>query len=195
MNALRYGLFAMLCIASHAQADEKFQVYRQGSILNFRLASERFVCDSPDALKQVMRDIRTLGEKEAYKNLMRPLTRNTEGKLIVRDEISRKLPVTARFMAKHCVQSPPQLIIFAALDIELVEGHEVITTMVVDAEMRTYMTYFFDIRVLSPMPGTEEQIRLTNVITELDKMHNQASTSEIPTMRTDGVWRPTSPQN
>lgn len=183
MKAIGALMALSLCMLPvRAQAND-VEIYYQGSVMNFGLAAQRIVCDSLDAIHQMIHEVRQLGEKQAYRLLRRPLKTLPNGTFEVREEIAR-LPIASGLIRASCTQAPPQLFIAAATHIQWLDGHEVVTTFVFDSLGRAHVTYFFDIRVLLPMPGTKEAAQLDAVTKAF------ASATATPKSQVgEGVWR------
>lgn len=164
------------------QAGDKVEVYYTGSVMNFGLAKQRVTCSSIEAVQQLIeRILQKYGDKKAYP-LLRKLMVTLPGDVTIpRDEILA-MPEVTRILNEECEQATGRLFVVGATHIYWIDGHEAWVTAVYDDQRRRRYGYFFDIRVLFPLPGSKEYSQAQAVLDSFK--HPSASSIK------DGIWRP-----
>lgn len=135
---------------------DKIEVYVQGQKINFGLAHSRMMCNSVFATKMIISDIKKRFGDKAAPFLWRPLTEEgaSPGNMLIRPEIADTMPVTTAIMTSNCVIAQKELTILDPVAIEWVGTDEITTVIVMINDGRTYVTWFINTRILSPIPGT-----------------------------------------
>ncbi|MBI2610326.1 hypothetical protein HYW60_00095 [Candidatus Kaiserbacteria bacterium] len=155
---------ALTCVGApySARAGDPVEVYRQGEQLDFGLAEKRFACRNFQLVTDFVTSVRDkFGGDKGLEMLWSPVQRvSNDGTLVLSPELEAKLPDLAEAVHNFCITAPPKVIVLGAFDyIKVGKTDEAVVTLVLDSHGQAWALYYLNIRVVTPLPGSEDAKR------------------------------------
>lgn len=178
---MRMFFFALALVASStlspAHARDQVQTYTQGQRLSFTRAAHRFVCRQDRPIVDFVRYVKDTFPDDAVGILFKPLEPDWSGNAKFSANLRRQLPQTTAALYRACKPAPDELVVIGALEyIQVTDHDDVAITLVIDHDRKVWFTYFLNIRVTMPMPGTPASQHFARVL-EVMIQNNTITTS------------------
>lgn len=165
------GLCTFFVLSNRTHADE-LKIYLSGDPIDFRNSDNRLLCNSPEIIRDALVEIRSrLGAKHAAKVLWKPVSWK-HGRANVNATIKKYAPKAARLIEKNCIGgAPDRVIIIAPSYMVRVGNSDVRVTLVTTTDKEMFATYFINVAIFRPFPGTEQFKLLQSIMAVLDAAH------------------------
>lgn len=153
--------FFTLAFTSVVYSEYRYEKYYGGEEMKFAYAKNRFVCDEVGIVRTLLVEILKASSPDEARSLIWAPLIEKDGQLVFREIIRTKVPESVRReWDEKCKRAPDKLVIikadaYAPIDLT----NEVVITQLADEDGDKYFTWFLNIEVLPPKPGTPEAAR------------------------------------
>lgn len=168
ITLLILGMLALLAAPSgHDVKADELKLYYKGDSIQFTSFRNRIVCRNHDTVRDVLVKLRSdfAGRTNQLKELIwRPVEWHL-GRPQVDATIQQRSPDSARMINENCATVPAEEVVLLEhwYTVRLGE-YDLIVATVADTNRNVYATYFVNVGIRTPLPGSQKHERFIQVL-------------------------------